>query len=81
MLLCTHADVANAELSLSTGRRRRRTSSDRPSELSLRAQLGFHHDVTLALARITAQEIERRYRRLARAAGVTEPRGGSVTSI
>ncbi len=47
----------------------------------LRPRLAFHHDLTLELARITTAEIDRRYRRLARAAGLTTPRGGSVTAM
>lgn len=35
----------------------------------------------LAVSRIAAQEVERRYTRLARAAGLREPRGGSVAVI
>lgn len=48
---------------------------------SLRVKLAFHHDLVLALARIAEQEIQRRYRKLARRAGLRDPRGGSVTSI
>jgi hypothetical protein len=48
---------------------------------ALRMRLAFHHDLVLALAKITRQEIERRYRKLARAAGLSEPREGSVTVV
>jgi hypothetical protein len=45
----------------------------------LRWRAAFDHELALALARITQAEIERRYRRLARKAGLREPRGGAVT--
>ncbi len=45
----------------------------------LRWRAAFDHELARALARITAAEIERRYRRLARKAGLREPRGGAVT--
>jgi hypothetical protein len=48
---------------------------------ALRVRLAFHHELVLALARIARQEIERRYRRLARAAGFSAPCGGSVTVV
>ena len=47
----------------------------------LRVRLAFHHDLVLALTRIATQEIDRRYRELALAAGLSNPRGGSVTVI
>jgi hypothetical protein len=43
---------------------------------ALRWPLAFHRDVPLAHARIAQQEIEHRYRRLARQAGLRGPRGG-----
>ncbi len=48
---------------------------------ALRWALAFHHDLALALARITHAEIDRRYRRLARDAGLREPRGGAFFAI
>jgi len=47
----------------------------------LRWALAFHHDLVKALARITYEEIDRRYRRLAREAGVRTPRGGAFFVI
>jgi hypothetical protein len=47
----------------------------------LRCTLAFDHELTLALTRIAEAEIERRYRRLAREARLTEPRGGAFVAI
>ena len=48
---------------------------------ALRVRLAFDHDKTLALWRIAQREIDRRYRRLARDAGIEAPRGGSLMVI
>ena len=48
---------------------------------SLRVRLAFDHDTALALWRIAHAEIDRRYRRLAREAGIAAPRGGSLMVI
>ncbi len=48
---------------------------------ALRWPLAFRHELMLAVSRIAAEEFERRYRRLARAAGLREPRCGSVAVI
>ena len=48
---------------------------------SLRVRLAFDHDKALALWRSAQREIDRRYRRLARAAGIADPRGGSLMVI
>ena len=45
---------------------------------ALRVRLGFDHDKALALWRSAQREIDRRYRRLARAARIADPRGGSL---
>jgi hypothetical protein len=47
----------------------------------LRWALAFHHELVLSLARITQAEIVRRYRLLAREAGVRAPRGGAFFVI
>jgi hypothetical protein len=47
----------------------------------LRCALAFDHELTLALTRIAHAEIDRRYRRLARAARLTAPRGGAFVAI
>ncbi|MFM7298751.1 MAG: transposase zinc-binding domain-containing protein, partial [Planctomycetota bacterium] len=47
----------------------------------LRCALAFDHELTLALTRVAQCEIERRYRRLAREAGLTKPRGGAFVAI
>lgn len=47
----------------------------------LRWALAFHHDLALELVRITRSEIDRRYRRLAREAGLSDPRGGAFFAI
>ena len=48
---------------------------------ALRVRLAFDHDKALALWRIAQREIDRRYRRLARKAGIAAPRGGSLMVI
>jgi hypothetical protein len=48
---------------------------------ALRVRLAFDHDTTLALWRLVQREIDRRYRRLARAAGIASPRGGSLMIV
>lgn len=48
---------------------------------ALRVRLAFDHDEALALWRIAQREIDRRYRRLAREAGIEAPRGGSLMVI
>lgn len=46
-----------------------------------RVRLAFDHDRVLALWRIAHAEIDRRYRRLARKAGIAAPHGGSLLVI
>jgi len=46
-----------------------------------RVSLAFDHERALAVWRIAQREIDRRYRRLARRAGVVAPRGGSLAVI
>jgi hypothetical protein len=47
----------------------------------LRCALAFDHELTLALTRIAHAEIERRYRRLAREARLSQPRSGAFVAI
>jgi len=47
----------------------------------LRVRAAFDHELVRALARITTDAIEARYRRLAQEAGMREPRGGSVVVV
>ena len=47
----------------------------------LRWALGFHHDLVKALARVTYDQVARRYLRLARDAGLRAPRGGAFFAI
>ena len=48
---------------------------------ALRVRLAFDHDTTLALWRLAEREIDRRYRAIARRAGIESPRGGSLMVV
>src|SRR5690606_5553295 len=47
----------------------------------LRVRTAFDHELVRALARITTDAIEERYRRIAEQAGLRQPRGGSVVIV
>ena len=48
---------------------------------ALRVRLAFDHASALGLWRLAEREIDRRYRSLAREAGIAAPRGGSLMVV